>query len=207
MIPPKILALPTPGKGDAERALIERSARALGITTAGDLRDYFRLKPEQAKPRIAELVEAGTLIPIRVEQWAQPAYLHAEARRPRKAEASALLAPFDPLVWERSRTERLFGLRYRIEIYTPAEKRVHGYYVLPFLHGERIAARVDLKADRQAGVLRVQAAHGEGGAAADAWEALAAELRLMAEWLGLGGVEVAERGDLAAPLRAILRRA
>jgi hypothetical protein len=207
VIPAKILALPTPSQEDAERALIERSARALGIATAGDFRDYFRLKPEQAKPRIAELVEAGTLIPVQVERWSQQAYLHAEARRPRKVGASALLAPFDPLVWARSRTERLFGLRYRIEIYTPAEKRVHGYYVLPFLHGERLAALVDLKADRQAGLLRVQAAHGDGGAAADACETLAAELRLMAEWLGLGGVEVAERGDLAAPLRPMLRRA
>ena len=127
VVPAKILALPTPPQEEAERALIERSARALGVATAGDLRDYFRLKPEQAKPRIAELVEAGTLIPVRVQGWTQPAFMHREARRPRKVEASALVAPFDPIVWERSRTERLFGVRYRIEIYTPAERRVHGY--------------------------------------------------------------------------------
>jgi hypothetical protein len=207
VVPAKILALPTPPQEEAERALIERSARALGVATAGDLRDYFRLKPEQAKPRIAELVEAGTLIPVRVQGWTQPAFMHREARRPRKVEASALVAPFDPIVWERSRTERLFGVRYRIEIYTPAEKRVHGYYVLPFLHRERIAARVDLKADRQAGLLRVQAAHGEPGAPCDTCEALAAELELMAGWLGLGGVHGSERGDLADRLRAVLRRA
>ncbi|HEX8654951.1 MAG TPA: crosslink repair DNA glycosylase YcaQ family protein [Allosphingosinicella sp.] len=202
VVPPDVLALPTPGKADAQRALIERSARGLGIATAADLRDYFRLKPE-ATPLIGELVEEGVLLPARVEGWRQPAFLHRDARRPRRIRAAALIVPFDPLVWERSRTERLFGLRYRIEIYTPAARRVHGYYVLPFLCGETIAARVDLKADRQAGVLRVQSAFEEPNAPPDSAERLAGELRLMAGWLGLGGVEVADRGDLAARLRRL----
>ena len=204
VLPAAVLALPTPGDADARRGLIERAARAMGVATALDLRDYFRLSPAEAEPRIAELVEAGTLIPAAVESWRQPAFLHAEARRPRRVEAQALLAPFDPLIWERSRTERLFGLRYRIEIYTPAEKRVHGYYVLPFLLGDRIAARVDLKADRKAGLLRVQSAHEEPGAPPEAAERLAAELRLMAEWMGLEGVAVAHRGNLATKLRAVV---
>jgi hypothetical protein len=201
-IPAAIRALPTPSEADAQRALIERSARALGVATAADLRDYFRLPLADAGARIAELAEARTLLPVAVEGWRRPAFLHAEARRPRRVDAQALLVPFDPLIWERARTERLFGLRYRIEIYTPAHKRVHGYYVLPFLLGERIAARVDLKADRQAATLRVQAAHLEPGAPPETTELLAAELRLMADWLELDRVAVANRGDLAYALRA-----
>ena len=204
VIPAPVLALPTPGENEAHRGLIERAARALGVATAAELRDYFRLSPGDAAPRIAELAEAGILLPVAVEGWKQPAFLHTGARRPRRIEASALLAPFDPLIWERARTERLFALRYRIEIYTPAHKRVHGYYVLPFLLGDRIAARVDLKADRQAGVLRVQAAHGEPEAPAGTAERLAEELRLMARWLELEQVAVANRGDLAVRLRACL---
>lgn len=207
VIPAAILDLPTPTQADAQRALIERGARALGVATASDLRDYFRLSPGEARPRIAELVEDEVLIPVAVEGWRQPAFLHAGARRPRRIDAAALLAPFDPLIWERSRTERLFGLRYRIEIYTPADRRVHGYYVLPFLLGDRIAARVDLKADRQAGLLRVQAAFAESGAPADTARHLAAELRLMAEWLSLSGVTVAERGDLSPTLRETISQA
>ena len=205
VIPSAILELPTPAKEDAQRMLLERSARALGVASAADLRDYFRLRPE-ASPRLAELVEEGILVPVAVEGWRQGAFLHRDAAPPRRIRAAALLAPFDPLIWERSRAERLFGIRYRIEIYTPAAKRVHGYYVLPFLCGERIAARVDLKADRQAGLLRVQGAFAEPGAPDEAPERLAAELALTARWLGLDAVAVAQRGDLAARLGEILGR-
>jgi uncharacterized protein YcaQ len=202
VLPAPILAAPTPSEADAHRALIERSARALGIATAGDLRDYFRLSPADALPRIAELAEAGILLAVRVHGWRDTAYLHRDATRPRRAEAQALLSPFDPLIWERSRTERLFGMRYRIEIYTPAAKRVHGYYVLPFLLRDRLAARVDLKADRKARLLRVEAAHLEPEAPADTAERLAAELQLMAQWLGLEQIAVAGRGGLAPALAA-----
>jgi hypothetical protein len=202
VLPAAILAAPTPAEADAHRALLERSARALGIGTTKDLRDYFRLSPADAKPRIEELVEAGTLIPVRVQGWRDVAYLHRDAKPPRRAEGQALLSPFDPLVWERSRTERLFGMRYRIEIYTPAHKREYGYYVLPFLLRDRLAARVDLKADRKARVLRVEAAHAEPEAPPDTAERLIDELRLMAKWLGLEGLSIGPRGDLASTLAA-----
>jgi uncharacterized protein YcaQ len=195
VIPADILNAPTPTKEDAQRALLERSARALGIATAADLRDYFRLKPE-ATPRLDDLVEEGRLVRVRVQGWRQPSFLHAEASAPRAVRASTLLAPFDPLIWERSRAERLFGFRYRIGIYTPADKREHGYYVLPFLLNDRIVARADLKADRQAGLLRVQSAWAEPDAPSETAERLASELALLAGWLGLGGVQVLPKGDL-----------
>ncbi|MGC1301012.1 MAG: crosslink repair DNA glycosylase YcaQ family protein, partial [Caulobacteraceae bacterium] len=200
-LPRIIVDAPTPDEADAQRELLRIAARSLGVATLGDLRDYFRLSPEDAKPRVAELVETGELIPVEVEGWSQPAYLHVEARRPRRVEAQALLAPFDPLIWERSRTERLWDMRYRLEIYTPADKRAHGYYVLPFLLDEALVARVDLKADRETCVLRVIGAHAEPGAPPHTAERLAAELRRMADWLGLETIAVGKAGDLAESLR------
>lgn len=188
VIPPAIYHLPTPDAATAQRALVERSARALGVATAVDLRDYFRLSPEATRAAIETLVEEGVLVPVTVKGWDRAAWLHRDARVPRRVRGAALLAPFDPLIWERARAERLFGFRYRIEIYVPAEKRVHGYYVLPLLLDERIVARVDLKADRQGGQLLVQRCHFEPGAPADVGERLAGELRRMADWLGLGEV-------------------
>jgi len=202
VLPPAVHAAPTPSPEDAQRKLIEISARALGVATASDLRDYFRLSPEEAYPRIAEMVEEGTLLPVSVKGWPQKAYMHRDARMPRRVEASALLAPFDPLIWERSRTERLFDFHYRIEIYTPAHKRVYGYYVYPFLLGERIVARVDLKADRQKGILRVQAAHAEPGAPPETAQELWQALNAMAGWLGLEKVEILYAGDFAPALAA-----
>ncbi|SFR83635.1 winged helix-turn-helix domain-containing protein [Sphingomonas jatrophae] len=190
VLPPAILALPTPDAASAQRTLIERSARALGVATAADLRDYFRLRPDQADHAIAAEVEAGSLIPVAVEGWRQKAWMHRNARPPRPVRGAALLAPFDPLIWERSRTERLFGFHYRIEIYVPQPKRTFGYYVLPFLLHEALVARVDLKADRGAGTLLAQRVSIEPGASSEAITRLMAELERMAGWLGLESVRI-----------------
>ncbi|MET0943627.1 MAG: winged helix-turn-helix domain-containing protein [Mesorhizobium sp.] len=205
VLPKSVLAMPTPTPAEAHRELLRIAAHALGVATASDLRDYFRMSPGDADPRIAELVEAGELLPVKVKGWSSKAYLDPKARRPRRVEAKALLAPFDPLVWERSRTERLFDFRYRIEIYTPAAKRVHGYYVLPFLLGERLVGRVCLKADRQASALRVNAAYAEDHAPPETAGALLGELKGMANWLELDRVEIMSSGDLAPALADIGR--
>ncbi|MDR6787157.1 uncharacterized protein YcaQ [Sphingomonas sp. BE138] len=198
VLPPAVFAMPTPSAAEAQRALIERSARALGVATAADLRDYYRLKPDEADHAIADLAEDGVLVPVRVEGCSQKAWRHRDASPPRRVHGAALLAPFDPLIWERGRTERLFGIRYRIEIYVPQDRRTHGYYVLPFLLDEALVARVDLKADRQAGVLLARRVTLEPGAPDDTLPRLQAELERMATWLGLSDVRI---GALIRPDR------
>ncbi len=205
VLPAEILARPTPAEGDAQRALVLIAAKAHGIATAADLRDYFRLPAKSSQSCVRDLVDSGDLLECRVEGWRQPGLRHNGARA-RRVTGAALLTPFDPLIWERSRAERLFGFRYRIEIYTPAAKRQYGYYVLPFLLDEGLVARVDLKADRQAGILQVFASHGEAnidkGRVA---ERLGEELVRLANWLGLDEVKIHRRGNLAAALASSSR--
>jgi len=205
VIPHAVLALPTPSREEAQRELVRIAARAHGVATEKDLRDYFRLRPEEGRVAVASLVEDGALLPVQVEGWRDVAYLSPGAAMPRWVKRSALLSPFDPLVWERARTSRLWSVDYRIEIYTPVHKRVYGYYCLLFLHDEAIRARVDLKADRKDGVLRVCAAWLEPGAVPGGTaEALAAELRRAAAWQCLSDIVVADRGDLAKELATAL---
>ena len=206
VLPRRVLDTPTPAPQDAFRALVELSARALGVAAELELRDYFRLPVTGFKQAVAELVEAGVLLPVTVRGWKAPAYLHHEAKLPRWVRAATLVSPFDPLIWERARTERLFDMNYRIEIYVPAAQRLYGYYVLPFLLGDRFAARLDLKADRKAGVLRIPAAWREPAADQDETAgALAVELRRLATWLGLDDIAPPERGDLAGALTDALK--
>ncbi|EPL04296.1 winged helix-turn-helix domain-containing protein [Pseudomonas sp. CF161] len=191
VLPAAILQQPLLDDAQAQRGLLLHAIGALGVATEKDLRDYFRLSPADGPARLAQLLEAGEVQRCEVEGWRQAAYCLPAPKVPRKVEASALLSPFDSLVWERSRTERLFDFRYRLEIYTPQHKRIYGYYVLPFLHDERIAARVDLRAERALGRLAVHAVHEEPqGLDEQGMMALAANLRQMAQWLGLEQVQL-----------------
>lgn len=201
VVPEAVLTAPTPPDDEAMKALLVRAARSHGVGTARCLADYHRLNIVTARRLLADLVADGALRAVEVQGWRQPAFLHPDAALPRRVQGSALLSPFDSLVWERKRVEALFGFRYRIEIYVPADKRVHGYYVLPFLHDGALVARVDLKADRQAGLLRVRGAYAEPSFDQDrSLPALLERLRELAGFLGLTDVSVDPNGDLAAPL-------
>jgi uncharacterized protein YcaQ len=205
VIPREHLDAPEPTVHEASVELLRRAAVAHGVGTEQDLRDYFRMEVEPTKPALGELLETGELLPVRIEGWRRPAYLHRDAALPRRVRARALLSPFDPVVWERVRTEQLFDFRYRIEIYVPEHKRVHGYYVLPFLLGDRIVGRVDLKADRRGGALQVLSSWAEPHAPEETATELAAELAALAGWLGMDAVAVHPRGDLAAELALAVR--
>jgi uncharacterized protein YcaQ len=208
VLPAAVLDVPTPSPHDARKELLVLGARSHGVGTAKELADYFRLNVPESRRLLADLVEEGRLVPAEVAGWRERAYLHPDARRPNTPRGRALLTPFDSLVWERARTERIWGFRYRIEIYVPQRQRVHGYYVLPFLLDGDLVARVDLKSDRKAGALLVRAAFAEDHVHEDparrsrVAEELAAELVELATFLGLDGVEVEPRGDLADALAA-----
>ncbi|MFZ7088383.1 winged helix-turn-helix domain-containing protein [Curtobacterium sp. RRHDQ10] len=198
VLPAALLADP-PSREDAVRTLVEHAARASGVGTVADLADYFRLRTDDTRSAVADLVDTGALVPVSVEGWGRPAWMHAAARVPRRIEADAVVSPFDPVVWFRPRAERMFDFRYRIEIYTPAARRVHGYYVLPVLQDDGLVGRVDLKSDRQRGVLRVRTAWEEAGRRMDPGR-LGATLLRAAAWQGLDGIEVTDRGTAAAAL-------
>ena len=209
VLPPAALSAAVPERSEATKELIRRAARSHGVATARCLVDYYRLQYESegkraAQDAIEQLVEDGELLPVAIEGWKRPAWLHRDAAQPRKVDARALLSPFDPVVWERERTEQIFGFHYRIEIYVPEAKRQFGYYVLPFLLGDRIVGRVDLKADRQSGSLLVKAAYAEPGAPEETAEELATELRDLASWLRLDDMVVHRKGDLAPALSALV---
>jgi uncharacterized protein YcaQ len=202
VLPARLLDLDIP-REDAIRELVRRSVRALGIGTVSDIYDYYRMRNDDTKKALADLVEAGEVVPVTVNGWDRPAFMDAAARTPRRIETAALLSPFDPVVWERDRALRMFGFHYRIEIYTPAPKRVFGYYSLPLLIDEDVVGRIDLKSDRQNGVLRVQSAWREEGSDPDPLRVIPL-LRRIADWQGLGDIVVADRGDLAPTLAAAL---
>ncbi len=207
VLPKGLAAAPTPTVEQAHRELVARAAQALGVTTLDWAAEYFRVDKRAAAVAIAELVASGELLPVEVPGWRKPAWCWHEARVPRSIKAQALICPFDPLLFDRGRLRQVFGFDYTIEIYVPAPKRRFGYYVYPLLLGQSFAARVDLKADRQAGVLRVQAAWAEPGhpAGPDAvLSALVEELRAMAVWLGLPSVEATGAGDLGPGLTQAL---
>jgi uncharacterized protein len=206
VLPSDILNKPTPGERESFRILIEKSAEALGIATEFDLRDYFRLPVAEARQAVLDNVEAGILLPVSVEGWKPQAYLHRDAKIPRKAGATALLSPFDPIVWDRDRAERLFNFHYRIELYTPGPKRKFGYYVLPFMVGEKLGGRLCLKSDRESGTLLVNRSHVESDQNQnDVAPAIAKEVQLMSQWLGLGKVKIARTGNFAKALSAASR--
>ncbi|MBE1480607.1 winged helix-turn-helix domain-containing protein [Actinophytocola algeriensis] len=206
VLPPEVLAAAPIPDEEAARELMLRAATAHGIGTEPDLRDYYRLKPSRSQAALAELVAEGLVEEVEVRGWPQPAYRHLAAKTPRKVTGRALLCPFDPLIWRRERTERIFDFHYRIEIYVPEPKRVYGYYVFPFLLDGELVGRVDLKTDRAEGVLRARGVFAEPGVdhARVAVE-LAAELRAMAGWLGVDSVAVGDKGNLAAALAKVLR--
>ncbi|WP_238164377.1 winged helix-turn-helix domain-containing protein [Kribbella pittospori] len=200
VIPAEILAQPTPPADEAQRFLVQHAVRALGVATARDVADYYRLPAVVTRARLRELVDGGELRPAVVQGWNEPAYLDPGADT-RPVEARALLSPFDSLLWERSRVERLFGFRHSFELYVKPAKREYGYFVLPFLLGERLVARVDLSADRNQGILQVLGAYAEPSVrprtiAAD----LSTELNTLATWLDLEKTTVTPRGNLAPHL-------